>query len=66
MVQSHLPQPTGITKLIRLYSQPTNMYNKRESCTSDATTTTLVTVNGGTQGRSPYLQPPKLCYGGSV
>ncbi|XP_048524326.1 diuretic hormone receptor isoform X2 [Dendroctonus ponderosae] len=58
--------PRSRTESLRLYSQPTNMYNKRESCTSDATTTTLVTVNGGTQGRSPYLQPPKLCYGGSV
>lgn len=32
----------------RLYSQPTNFYHKRESCTSEITTTTLVTVNGGT------------------
>ncbi|KAI4461794.1 pdf receptor-like protein-related [Holotrichia oblita] len=50
---------------IRLYSQPGY---KRESCTSDVTTTTMVTVNGGhgPHPRSPFLQPPKPNYGGNV
>lgn len=55
---------------IRLYSQPA--YNKRESCTSEVTTTTMVTVNGGRSSnggphpRSPFLQLPKPNYTGNV
>ncbi|XP_056633381.1 diuretic hormone receptor-like [Diorhabda sublineata] len=66
--------PRSRTESIRLYSQPTNIYHKRESCTSELTTTTVVTVNGGgtrpTNGtpktRSPFLYPPRPSYGGSV
>lgn len=57
--------------LIRLYSQPTNIYHKRESCASDITTTTLITtVNGrfanGSQMKSSYLHPPRPSYPGNV
>lgn len=59
----------------RLYSHPT--YHKRESCVSEVTTTTLVTINGGSatksasngggaQVRSPFLHPPRPSYGGNV
>ncbi|KAF7285871.1 hypothetical protein GWI33_009548 [Rhynchophorus ferrugineus] len=58
--------PRSRTESLRLYTQPTNYYHKRESCTSEVTTTTLVTVNGGPQGRSPFLQPPRQSYGGNV
>ncbi|XP_050505663.1 diuretic hormone receptor-like [Diabrotica virgifera virgifera] len=66
--------PRSRTESIRLYSQPTNIYHKRESCASEITTTTIVTVNGGgnrpTNGtpkaRSPFLYPPRPSYGGSV
>ncbi|CAH1101345.1 unnamed protein product [Psylliodes chrysocephalus] len=66
--------PRSRTESIRLYSQPTNIYHKRESCTSEITTTTIVTVNGGgtrpTNGtpkaRSPFLYPPRPSYGGNV
>ncbi|CAH0555761.1 unnamed protein product [Brassicogethes aeneus] len=62
--------PRSRTESIRLYSQPTNIYHKRESSASEVTTTTLITVNGGssrpsngsTQARSPFLQPPRPSY----
>nr|XP_023011703.1 diuretic hormone receptor-like [Leptinotarsa decemlineata] len=66
--------PRSRTESIRLYSQPTNIYRKRESSASETTTTTLVTVNGGGKrtsngtpmSRSPYLHLPRPSYGGTV
>ncbi|CAH2007365.1 unnamed protein product [Acanthoscelides obtectus] len=66
--------PRSRTESIRLYSQPTNIYRKRESCTSEVTTTTLIAVNGGNirpvngtpKVKSPFLHPPKPNYGGNV
>ncbi|KAG5885179.1 hypothetical protein JTB14_000942 [Gonioctena quinquepunctata] len=66
--------PRSRTESIRLYSQPTNIYRKRESSASEVTTTTLVTVNGGgkktsngtPKARSSYLYPPRPSYGGGT
>uniref|UniRef100_A0A1Y1KDD1 Diuretic hormone receptor n=3 Tax=Photinus pyralis TaxID=7054 RepID=A0A1Y1KDD1_PHOPY len=58
--------PRSRTESIRLYSQPTICYNKRESNASDLTMTTLLATNGsgrpsngGIQIRGNLLQPPR-------